>query len=326
MVISHNLLAMNAQRQFNITGTNKKKSTEKLASGYKINRAADDAAGLAISEKMRRQIRGLTQGSRNTQDGISLLQVADGALNEVHDMLHRMTELSVQAANGTNTESERAAIQEEINQIRLEIEKISDTTQFNERKLFVGGTTKNDTASATNDGLYSEIKIQVSGVTTDNNAATYTIKADKDTGIEINGESFAWNSLINGSEDINGKIKLNYHGMNVDIDVSHQNLESISDRLNGLSWKTVKIASDNNVVRVSQDVDDVSFILGSFQDLTSIDLVATESGLGVNYNGNGTDANVWKSDYGINTITSTWNDIGIDKDNIVAGSYILTVK
>ena len=136
MVISHNLLAMNAQRQFNITGTQKKKSTEKLASGYKINRAADDAAGLAISEKMRRQIRGLDQGARNTQDGISLLQVADGALSEVHDMLHRMNELSIQAANGTNTDSDREAIQQEISQIKSEIDRISDTTEFNTRKLF----------------------------------------------------------------------------------------------------------------------------------------------------------------------------------------------
>lgn len=323
MVISHNLLALNAQRQFNITGTQKKKSTEKLASGYKINRAADDAAGLAISEKMRRQIRGLDQGARNTQDGISLLQVADGALNEVHDMLHRMSELSIQAANGTNSDSDREAIQQEISQIKSEIDRISDTTEFNTRKLFVGG--ENDSSNATNDGLYSEIKVQVSGVSTDNNAATYTITANKDTGIEINGESFAWNSLINDSddtEDINGTIKINYHGMSFAIDVSHQNLESISNRLNGLSCKTEKIDSDNNAVRISQDVDEASFILASFQELTSIDLVASDRGLGVKYNGNEIDGPTWDLLYGSNTITSTWDDIGIDKDNIVAGSYI----
>ena len=140
MVISHNLLAMNAQRQFNITGTQKKKSTEKLASGYRINRAADDAAGLAISEKMRRQIRGLDQGARNTQDGISLLQVADGALSEVHDMLHRMNELAIQAANGTNTLEDRKAIQQEIDQIKGEIGRIGDSTTFNERFIFKGLT------------------------------------------------------------------------------------------------------------------------------------------------------------------------------------------
>lgn len=138
MVISHNMMAMNAQRQFNITGLSKSKSTEKLASGYRVNRAADDAAGLAISEKMRRQIRGLNQGARNTQDGISLLQVADGALSEVHEMLHRMNELAVQAANGTNTDSDREAIQQEIDQIKDEIGRIGSTTEFNEELIFEG--------------------------------------------------------------------------------------------------------------------------------------------------------------------------------------------
>lgn len=117
MIVSSNLLAMNAQRQFNINTKSKQKSTEKLSSGYRINRSADDAAGLAISEKMRRQIRGLTQGVKNAQDGISLCQVADGALDEVNDMLHRITELSVKAANGTNTDEDRQYIQKEVNQL-----------------------------------------------------------------------------------------------------------------------------------------------------------------------------------------------------------------
>jgi flagellin len=137
-VVAHNLSAMNAQRQFGINTGKRAKSTEKLSSGYKINRAADNAAGLAISEKMRRQIRGLTQGVENTQDGVSLCQVADGALAEVNDMLHRITELSVQAANGTNTEADRRAIQEEINQILKEIDRIGDTTTFNEQPIFKG--------------------------------------------------------------------------------------------------------------------------------------------------------------------------------------------
>lgn len=138
MVITNNLAAMNAQRQFNIVGNKKKKATEKLSSGYKINRAADDAAGLTISEKMRSQIRGLTQGVDNTQDGISLLQVADGALAEVHDMLHKITELSVKSANETNTKEDREAIQAEITEILTEIDRISDSTEFNTRKLFKG--------------------------------------------------------------------------------------------------------------------------------------------------------------------------------------------
>lgn len=142
MIISHNLLAMNANRQFNITNKNKAKSTEKLSSGYRINRAADDVAGLSISEKMRWQIRGLSRGVRNTEDGVSLCQVADGALAEVSEMLHRITELSVQSANGTNTDENRKAIQQEISQIKQEIERIGDTTEFNGKKLFYDSETK----------------------------------------------------------------------------------------------------------------------------------------------------------------------------------------
>ncbi len=136
MVISHNLAAMNAERQFNIVTNKRKKTTEKLSSGYRINKAADDAAGLAISEKMRRQIRGLTQGVNNTQDGISMCQIADGALEEVDEMLHRVTELSVKSANETNSVEDREYIQKEVSQLIFEIDRISDTTTFNNQKIF----------------------------------------------------------------------------------------------------------------------------------------------------------------------------------------------
>lgn len=137
-VIAHNLSAMNAQRQFGITSYIRTKATEKLSSGLRINRAADDAAGLSISEKMRRQIRGLTQGVQNTQEGISLCQVADGALAEVNDMLHRITELSVKAATGTQTDQDRQYIQQEIAQILEEIDRIGNNTTFNEQHIFRG--------------------------------------------------------------------------------------------------------------------------------------------------------------------------------------------
>lgn len=137
-IVAHNLSAVNAQRQYQITSNRKAKMSEKLSSGYRINRAADDAAGLSISESMRRQIRGLTQGVRNTKDGISLCQVADGALAEVNDMLHRITELSVQAANGTNSLKQRQYIQDEINELITEIDRIGDETTFNQRKIFRG--------------------------------------------------------------------------------------------------------------------------------------------------------------------------------------------
>lgn len=138
MVIQHNILAHNANRQLGIVSGRKASFTEKLSSGYRINRSADDAAGLSISEKMRRQIRGLTQGIANTEDGISLCQVADGALAEVHEMLQRINELSVQAANGTNSASDRSYIQDEVSALITEIDRIGDTTSFNEIKIFKG--------------------------------------------------------------------------------------------------------------------------------------------------------------------------------------------
>ncbi len=136
MIVRHNLLAMNAQRQFGINMKSKAKSTEKLSSGYRVNRAADDAAGLAISEKMRRMIRGLNQGAENTQDGISFVQIGDGAMNEIHEMVHRMTELSIQAANDTLTEEDREYIDLEVQQLKMEINRVSNSTTFNEIPVF----------------------------------------------------------------------------------------------------------------------------------------------------------------------------------------------
>ncbi len=138
MVVQHNMQAANASRMLNITSTAQSKSTEKLSSGYKINRAADDAAGLSISEKMRRQIRGLDRASTNAQDGISAVQTAEGALNEVHSMLQRANELAVQAANGTNGSADVKAISNEITQLKAEIERIGDTTDFNGKKMLQG--------------------------------------------------------------------------------------------------------------------------------------------------------------------------------------------
>ena len=147
MVVQHNLSAMNSNRMLGITQGTLSKSTEKLSSGYKVNRAADDAAGLAISEKMRKQIRGLTQASLNAEDGISAVQTAEGALTEVHDMLQRMNELAVKAANGTNSEDDRAFIQDEINQLSTEIDRVAETTKFNETYLLKGDTRATQTYS-----------------------------------------------------------------------------------------------------------------------------------------------------------------------------------
>ena len=174
MVVQHNLTAMNSNRMLGLTSAAQAKSTEKLSSGYKINRAADDAAGLAISEKMRKQIRGLTQASANAQDGISTVQTAEGALTEVHDMLQRMNELAVKAANGTNSESDRAAIQSEIDQLTTEIDRVAETTKFNETYLLKGD------AQAPKGTSYSYNKFQGTNV-----AASATFTADTVTGLTV---------------------------------------------------------------------------------------------------------------------------------------------
>ena len=138
MVVQHNLRAMNSNRMLGLTSTTQAKSTEKLSSGYKINRAADDAAGLSISEKMRRQIRGLTQASSNAEDGISAVQTAEGALNEVQDMLQRINELAVKGENGTLTTQDRSYIGSEVSQLMTEIDRVKETTTFNEKSLLDG--------------------------------------------------------------------------------------------------------------------------------------------------------------------------------------------
>ena len=168
MVVQHNLTAMNSNRMLGLTTASQAKSTEKLSSGYKINRAADDAAGLSISEKMRKQIRGLTQASSNAQDGISAVQTAEGALNEVQDMLQRMNELAVKSANGTNSEDDRSYIQNEIDQLTTEIDRVAETTKFNETYLLKGDKTANPKYSF----AYAKDNATTAATVTMNNAAT----------------------------------------------------------------------------------------------------------------------------------------------------------
>ena len=207
MVVQHNMTALNANRMLGSTASQQSKSTEKLSSGYRINRAADDAAGLSISEKMRKQIRGLDQASTNAEDGVSAVQTAEGALNEVQDMLQRMNELAVQAANGTNSENDRAYIQSEIDQLVTEIDRVAETTKFNETYLLKGdgvggkyvdlGTTTvsggitlgadDDQEDPVGDGVtYSTDRDVVMGV-----AANTDFSADSEDSITIAGSSYA---------------------------------------------------------------------------------------------------------------------------------------
>ena len=159
MVVKHNLTAMNSNRMLNVTTDAQAKSTEKLSSGYKINRAADDAAGLAISEKMRRQIKGLTQASANAQDGISCVQTAEGALQEVHDMLQRMNTLAVQASNDTMTSTDRGYLDKEVQALVSEIDRVASTTTFNEQNLLDGTFTNKNLQVGAEKGQFINISI-----------------------------------------------------------------------------------------------------------------------------------------------------------------------
>ena len=210
MVVQHNMAAMNANRMLGITTSAQAKSTEKLSSGYRINRAADDAAGLSISEKMRAQIRGLNKASDNAQDGISLIQTAEGALSESHSILQRMRELSVQASNGTETDDDREAIQNEISQLQEELTRISDTTEFNTMKLLDGSQ---DIAAKKFD--YKSSQPGAFGVT-DGTAGSYETAAFTDVTLTSNGkdgdDSFSYKvAYVDGegnNKEINIKFKL----------------------------------------------------------------------------------------------------------------------
>lgn len=176
MIVQHNMSALNTNRQLGISSTNLSKATEKLSSGYRINRAGDDAAGLSISEKMRGQIRGLDQASTNAEDGVSLIQTAEGAMNEVHSILQRMRELAVQAANDTNVSADRIAIATEQSQLQAEITRIGDQTEFNTMKLL--------------DGNFTDKNLQV-GANQDQNISfsIASIKANDIDGTDVSGIS-----------------------------------------------------------------------------------------------------------------------------------------
>lgn len=189
MVVQHNLTAANTNRQLGITTNGLQKSTEKLSSGYKINRAADDAAGLSISEKMRNQIRGLNKASDNAQDGISLVQTAEGALNEVHSMLQRMSELAVQASNGTNASQDRTALDNEVQQLKTEIVRVGTTTQFNKMDILTGEFSSNNEKTLQVGANQDQV------ITIAISALTSTVGSALDTKVEVGTASAAQSSI-----------------------------------------------------------------------------------------------------------------------------------
>ena len=271
MVVQHNMQAANANRMLNVTTSAQSKSTEKLSSGYRINRAADDAAGLTISEKMRKQIRGLDQASTNAEDGVSSVQTAEGALTEVHSMLQRMNELATQAANGTNSkDSDRQAIQDEIDQLTTEIDRVSETTKFNETYLLKGEAgTKTINMKAHDAGL--------KGTLTDNGdgTATFVMDALKDgDSVSIGGKTYTigskkadvatvFDDKITKADDkftVNGQeitIVANYSAAGKDADQKAGKYEVADAKALVKDGATVKFGTDEYKVMTDGDTDGI---------------------------------------------------------------------
>ena len=229
MVVQHNLTAMNSNRMLGLTTTTQAKSTEKLSSGYRINRAADDAAGLAISEKMRRQVRGLTQAAANAQDGISCVQTAEGALNEVHDMLQRMNELAVKAANGTNQSEDRLYIDKEVQALKSEVNRVASTTTFNEKMLL--------------DGTFTNVGLQVGAEASQ--TIDITIKSMDAAGLSIDGIKVSGDDATNANDAID-KIKTAIKTLNEqrsDLGAVQNRLEHTINNLNNVVENTTSAES-----------------------------------------------------------------------------------
>ncbi|MGE8080539.1 flagellin [Peribacillus loiseleuriae] len=249
MIINHNIAALNTHRQLSTASANQSKSMEKLASGLRINRAGDDAAGLAISEKMRAQIRGLDQASANAQDGISMIQTAEGALNETHDILQRMRELSDQSANGTNTADDRKAIQDEVKQLKEEIDRIGNTTEFNTQKLLNGNLKSAAGASVGQNTTTGSIIAKLTaaeGTTTGNLSTDLTSNYEKEvltidgSEIEVNWQNLTTDekAILNGATDgdaasNNKAAQLIVSKINEAIDASGKNVAHITGYADG---------------------------------------------------------------------------------------------
>ena len=221
MVVQHNITAMNSNRMLGLTTSAQAKSTEKLSSGYKINRAADDAAGLSISEKMRRQIRGLTQASANAQDGISCVQTAEGALNEVQDMLQRMNELAVKGENGTLTSTDRSYIQAEVKQLMSEIDRVQSTTTFNEQSLLDGSFSNKGLQVGAESGQHISVSIknmstaQLIAEAVQNEVKFGTANVDTVNGDAVTSATVPYTYTENGTNTLNADMLSKFYNFKI---------------------------------------------------------------------------------------------------------------
>lgn len=307
MIINHNMNALNAHRNMGVNNTNAGKSMEKLSSGLRINRAGDDAAGLAISEKMRGQIRGLTQASRNASDGISLVQTAEGALNETTNILQRMREISVQSANSTNTETDRAALQEELNQLTTEINRIGNTTEFNTQKLLNGGAGSSSNSNITDAASAS--------VTTGNFAATNLSAVNNiDASIKVDGTTF----------NISDALKENF-----------TSADQVIEKLNKVTAGEKKLS---DVVDISKDGQKLVFTAKSTGKSSSVEIssntneVATLLGYQttISAKGEGNNATIQKHGLEADNVLGNGNAINVNKGDSfkiqVGSDSAVTVK
>ena len=288
MVVQHNMQAINANRQLGIATGAVGKSTEKLSSGFRINRAADDAAGLAISEKMRSQIRGLNQASTNAQDGISLIQTAEGALNETHSILQRMRQLSVQAANGTETDEDRSNLQDEVAQLQDELDRIAETTEFNTMKLLDGsfsGRAAGSTTAGPKYGVYDGAGLGAF-ITSDVNG----VKVEATTVAKQGGESAVWS---NDGKTLTLNLALN-------VTYSQEEIDSLIEKA---------VQEDSNATNVPANVS-VKFANGVYTatSATTVTSAATSQGLKANMAATAITA----AAVGANKIELTANKYGAD--------------
>lgn len=253
MRINHNLPAMNTHRQLSINNSEVAKSTEKLSSGLRINRAGDDAAGLSISEKMRGQIRGLDMASRNAQDGISMIQTAEGSLNETHDILQRMRELAVQSANDTNVTVDRDALNKEFTQLANEISRISTNTDFNTQKLLDGSVSTVNLQVGANSGQTITVSLSVSGVTLSavaNSVTTsYTLNSQVSASAAITGINDQIKLVSNGRSYLGAMQNRLEHTIK-NLDNSSENLQAAESRIRDVDMaKEMMTLSKNNILQ-----------------------------------------------------------------------------
>lgn len=253
MIINHNMMSMNAQRSLGVNSSGLGKSIEKLSTGQRVNRAADDAAGLTISEKMRTQVRGLTQASRNAQDGISAVQTAEGALDEVHSMLQRMRELTVQAGNDTNQSEDRAAIQAEIKQLSNEIDDISTKTEFNKQKLLDGSFKDKSLQVGANEGQTMGVSIEsMSAKTLGLGEKTKTAQTASATKFESNGD---WTALTGAGDATELEVTVNGRTRTITMDGSanEQSFAHLKAKVEAAFDNKVTIANSGNKVQLTSN-------------------------------------------------------------------------